>query len=271
MKKKLSLILTAAVVCACIFTGCGAFGNHRQPTVVPGGPSSQPSPTEAAPATPTPKPQATSTPTATPTAVPTLIPTDIPEETPAPTETPTETPTPTATNTPTPTPTPYSEAECRQAVEKAVGTEYSVSDAVDVLISNVKFYKFFASQDGKVLSPAIAVNPADKSLYYYYDTGEIAEFDVWPVDNGEIIDVGNDLTSEEVVKILKTIPADRLGFSGNLSECRFEIQGGVQIRGDEYYGVDMFLGDRRVGIYFISQDRSTVFREDEFGDRNLIK
>lgn len=275
MKKRVSLIFTASVILACILTGCGLFGNHAQPTIIPGGPTSGATPTEVPASTPTDIPNVSPTLTATPSSTPTVSPTEIPTETPvpteAPTETPTETPTPTPSSTPSPTPTPFSEEECRAAVEKAVGTEYTVSAGENVVISGVKFYKFFASADGNVLSPAIVVNPGDKSLYYYYETGEISEFDEWPVDNGEIITPGSDLTADEVLKILKTIPADRLGYSGNLADCTFEIQSGVLIQGEEYFAVDMISGDRRVGIYFISRDRSSVLREDEFGDRILIK
>lgn len=279
MKKRISIIFIVSVIVACILTGCGLFGNHQQPTIVPGGPTSGATPTVNIPDTPTPKPQVTTPakptdpPTSAPTSTPSDIPDDVPSETPTPTETPTDTPTPTATSTPTATPTPYPENACRQAAEKAVGAEYTITAGEQIVVSGVSFYKYFASRDGKVLSPAIAVNPRDKSLYYYYDTGEIAPFDVWPVDNGEKQEGQNDLTGEEVVKILKTIPADRLGFNGNISECTFEIQGGVTMLGDDqpYFSVDMLLGTRRVGIYFISQDRSTVFREDEFGDRILIK
>lgn len=252
MKKTLVYIL----ICAFVFVAAGcSFGSHAQPSIVPGGPTSAGKETGTPMATPTAK--ATSAPSATPT--------QKADKTPTPTEKTTEAPSETPTPTSTPTPTPFSPEECRDAVVKAVGSAYTVSVGSEETVSGVKLFVFSASQNELAVPPELAVNPADKSIFYYYrSSGELAPFETFPIDNGEKIDPSQPLTRNEVLLILASIPIDRLGYSGELAACTFDIASGFTKPGDEqpYYHVYMLLNTKTMGVFWISEDKTTVFRQD---------
>ncbi len=278
-KYKYTALLIALTL---LLSGCSVsiVGGDVQPTLPAGNRVSVtpvPTLTQAAPTKkPTEAPAATSTPTATPTEQPTEAPTATPTETPTPT--PTETPTPTPTNTPSPTPTPFEASECREALISKIGVKYAVTGGEPIFISGIDYFKFTVSDSAHTYKPDIVVNAYDRSIYYYYPSGDMVELEIFPIDNGETGgntgDKSDWLTPEEALAVLKTISQRDLGISKDISTYTVSVDPKPQTtmyRGEEHYNVDLLdARGLRVGAYLISMDKANVYHE-VFGEWELIK
>ena len=269
------MILAAAT----LLSACadGIWNPKQPPMVFTPTPTITPLPTKEPVFTPTEKP-------ATPTAAQPdpETPTPSPTETPAPTETPT--PTPTNTPTPTPTPEPFSAAQCRETLEKKIGSSYSISEAKLMEIGGEAFYRFTVSDKDRVYNPDVIVSVVNLKIYYYYDaTHEKLELETFPIDKGESPDptrgASEGLTKEEAVAILKTISQSALGLENDISTYTIELDlTPALIQGTACYNVNVITGITaanpfgiRVGEYYISTDKTTVYKATDEAQFEMIK
>ncbi len=279
MKKRYLIAFVIALIP--LFAGCTNIFSNIQPTFIPTG-----GVLTNTPGTVTPIPTKSVTPTNKPTEKPTLTPspTETPTPTPELTETPTEAPTETPTETPTPAPEYKSRDEALKAVKTLTGQNVDVKSYGDWKPDGGELYYLYMPYDdkGNAVEPPVAVNAITLELFYLVDGRDFLKAENYPLDKAEPPEPtgapAGEFTAEVARQILSTVPKDKLGIEQDLSAFTIDVDDyvtTVNINGrmDECYGVDVIdaANDRRVGVFYITVDRTSVYKVLDFGEFELIK